>query len=133
MISSLGIWRRKARRLCILQSLRFSTFQFGLAVLGGFAGIGSGNQAAFLNEVAPPLMTIGGVLGLLQIPQFGFGAVLSTDNGDHSVRSVSPNVVTNDRVGRCNFVACQNLLFSLRGAKQSNHRSRFVIQILCAR
>lgn len=66
-ISSLGIWRRKARRLFILQGFRFSTFQFGLAVLGGFGGIGSGNQAAFLNEVAPSRMTICGVLGLLKI------------------------------------------------------------------
>jgi len=66
-ISSLGIWRRKVRWLCILQSFRFSTFQFGLAVLGGFGGIGSGNQAAFLNEVAPSRMTICGVLGLLKI------------------------------------------------------------------
>ncbi len=57
-ISSLGIWRREVRRLCILQSFRFATFQFGLAVLGGFGGIGSGSQAACLNEVAPSRMTI---------------------------------------------------------------------------
>lgn len=111
-ISSLIIWRRKARRLRILQSFQFSTFQFGLAVLGGFGGIDSGSQAAFLKEVAPSLMAIRGVLGLLQIPQLVFGAVLATDNCHHSVGSVGPNVIANDGVGRCKFVPCQKLLFS---------------------
>ncbi len=102
-------------------------------MLGGFGGIDSGGQTTFLNEVAPSRMTICGILGLLKILHFCFSVLLAADNCYHAVGSVGPNVMANDGVGRCVFVACQKLLFSLRDAEQSNGRSRLLIYILCER
>jgi len=57
-VSSLTIWRRKARRLCLPESFQFSPFQFSLAMLGSLSGICSRLEIGFLDEVAPAFLPI---------------------------------------------------------------------------
>jgi hypothetical protein len=56
--SSLTARRRKLRSLCLAQSLRFSPFQFVLAMLGRFGGIGPRLEIRFLDKVAPAFVPI---------------------------------------------------------------------------
>ena len=57
-ISSLRIWRKEVRSLCLPQSFRFAPFQFGLATSGGINRVSSSLKISFFNEVAPTLMPI---------------------------------------------------------------------------
>ena len=106
-VSSVRIVRREKGRLCFLQSLRFSLLQFRLALLGSFYGICSRQQIGFFDEVAPALMAIGGVLGILKTLHFRFCSMPAGDDGNHSGRAVGPDVMPDDSVGKCEIVACQ--------------------------
>ena len=66
-VSSLGVWRREDGSRRFLQCFRFSPFQFGLATLRGFNGVCSSLEIGFLDEVAPALMPIRGVFGILKL------------------------------------------------------------------
>jgi len=53
-----------------VQGLRFSPFQFRLALLGSFCGIRSWYQIGFFREVAPAFVSICGPLRIRKLLQF---------------------------------------------------------------
>jgi hypothetical protein len=100
--------RRTVDRSCrILQGLRFPHFQFRLALLGRLYGIGPRLHLAFLNEVAPAIVPIRGLLRIFKLLQFRFCIMPALDNSKHSGRPECSNVMPDDGVGRREVVACQ--------------------------
>jgi hypothetical protein len=70
-VSSLTVWRRRkgwSHRL--LRSFQFSPFQFSLAMLGSFRGVGSSLQIYFLDEETPAFVPVCGILSFLKLLQF---------------------------------------------------------------
>ena len=96
--SAVRIWGTPDGSLVSLHRFRFSQFQFGLAMSGGFNGIDSGFEAGLIDEVAPALVPIRGVLAFFQPLQFRVCALFSLDNNQHSIRLVGAAVIADDGV-----------------------------------
>lgn len=64
-------------------------------------------KVGFIDEVAPALMAVRGVLTVLKLLQFCLCVVLATDDSNHSGGPVGTDVIADDGVGRCEIVAFQ--------------------------
>ena len=91
---------------------------------GSFSGVCSCFKVRFIDEVAPALMAIRGVLRILKLLQFCFCVMPATDNSNHSGGPVGPTVIADDRVGRREIVACQREPISSCAEKRSRDSLR---------
>jgi len=126
------------RAFGLLQSFRFSPFQFSLAMFGSFNGICSRLELCFLDEVAPAFVPIVGILGILERLQFRFGVVLAPHHSDHASGAVGADVVPDDGVRGIEVVACQKesipkgRLETMKPAVSRARSSRLVAAMLSA-
>ena len=96
-----------AGRLRFLDGLRFADFEFSLALVGGFDGVGTRPHAGFLKEIAPAFVPVGGILGLFKLLYLGFCVLFAFEYTDNARRPEGADVVADDSVGSAGFVACQ--------------------------
>jgi len=116
---SLSVRGRGDGRLRFLRGFGFSQFQFRLARVGGFGGIGPSSHLGFLEEITPALVVIGGALGILKLSYGGLSILLAPDHLDYASRLVSSDIVKDDCVGCALFVACQkeSIRYSIRSVR----------------
>jgi hypothetical protein len=96
-----------AGRFHFADGLRFTHFEFSLAPVRGFGGIGARLHAGFLQEVTPALVPIGRILGFFELLYLGFRVVLAFNYTHNARRPEGADIVADDGVATAGFVVYQ--------------------------
>ena len=83
----------------------FAGFEFGLAAVRGFDGVGAGLDLGLLGKETPTGVTVFGTLAVFVLFDGSLGAVLAADDLDHSSGFVGADIVADDGVGKAGLVA----------------------------
>jgi hypothetical protein len=85
--------------------LTLAGLEIGLAAMRGFDRVGSGLDLGLLREITPARVAIFRTLAVFELFDGGLGVVLSADDLNHPAGLIRPNVMADNGVGKCRFVA----------------------------
>jgi len=99
---------RLGARVDIVLRLAFTAFEFGLTAVSRFDRIGPGLDFTLLQKIAPAGVAVFGTLACFEFLYRDLGRLLAADNLDYTSGLIGADVVADDGVRKCRFVArCQ--------------------------
>jgi hypothetical protein len=92
-------------RVDVFLRLTLAGLKIGLAAMGGFDRVGAGLDLGLLREITPARVAIFRTLAVFVLFYGRLGVVFSADDLNHPAGLICPNVMADNGVGKCGFIA----------------------------